>query len=233
MILSAHQSHYLPWLGYFDKIAQSDQFVVLDCVQYKKREFQNRNKIRTPLGEQWLTVPVVSKGHYDQRLKDVLIDNEIGWAKDHWHAVQTNYAKAPCFKAYSGFFEETYARPWRYLVDLNLHLIRFFLEQFGIQAPLFLESEIGTQTQATDRLIELATQCKANVYLSGIGGKEYLEEEKFRTAGMILRYQDFSHPVYPQRFMKGPEDFIPNLSAIDLLLNLGKDAKPFFVRREK
>ena len=225
MILSAHQPHYLPWLGYVDKILKSDRFVFLDCVQYKKREFQNRNQIRTPRGPLWLTLPVLTKGRYDQLIKEVEIDNSVGWAKDHWTALKTNYAKAPFFKPYAPFFEETYGKSWRRLVDLSIHLIQFLLECFEIRTELLIESEIGTEGKATDRLVELATKLNATTYLSGVGGREYLEEAKFKRAGLRLAYQDFHHPTYPQLFMKSEEDFLPGLCAVDLLFTQGPKAK--------
>jgi len=225
MILSAHQPQYLPWLGYFDKILKSDLFVFLDCVQYKKREFQNRNKIRTPQGPHWLTVPVVTKGRYTQLVHEVAVDNGTPWAEDHWKALKANYTKAPFFNAYAPFFQKTYETHWERLSDLNIHLIRFLLQCFEIQTPLAMESEVGTENKSTDRLIELAVKLKASAYLSGVGGKDYLEEEKFKTVGLRLAYQDFRHPTYPQLFMKSPEDFLPALSAVDLLFNHGPKAK--------
>ncbi|MBI4437191.1 MAG: WbqC family protein [Candidatus Omnitrophica bacterium] len=231
MTFSAHQPQYLPWIGYFDKIAKSDQFVFLDHVQYKKREFQNRNKIRTPRGALWLTVPVITKGRYMQLLKEVQIDNSVDWPKDHWASLKTNYTKAPFFKTYAPFFQETYGRKWESLSELNIHLIRFLLKCFGIATPLLMESHIGTETLSTDRLIELAKKLNATTYLSGSGGKEYLEEGKFEKANIRLMYQTFHHPTYPQLFMKSPTDFLPHLSAADLLFNKGGEAKEFFIGR--
>lgn len=233
MIISAHQPQYLPWLGYFHKIASSDKFLFLDCVQYKKREFQNRNKIRTPQGFLWLTVPVLTKGRYDQFLKEVEIDNTGDWAKSHWLALRTNYTRASHFHTYAPFFEETYARRWTRLVDLSIHIIQFLLKCFEIRTELLMESEIGTEGKATERLIKLALKLEATTYLSGLGGKEYLEEDQFRKAGIGLVYQTFSHPTHPQLFMKSSSDFIPNLSAVDLLFNEGSHAKKYFQRKEK
>ena len=226
MILAAHQPQYLPWLGYFDKILKSDRFVFLDCVQYEKRGFQNRNKIRTPKGSIWLTVPVISKGRYHQLLKDVRIDNSLSWTQEHWRALKFNYGRAPFFKPYAPFFEAAYGKRWEYLVDLNLHIITFLLDCLGIDTPLLMESELQTKGHATERLVELTRKVGATTYLSGTGGKAYLEEEKFREADLQLVYQVFQHPVYSQLFTGSSRDFITDLSAIDLLFSEGpKSAK--------
>ena len=226
MILAAHQPQYLPWLGYFDKILKSDRFVFLDCVQYEKRGFQNRNQIRTHKGPVWLTVPVISKGRYHQMLKEVKIDPSLRWAKEHWNALKLNYGRAPFFKPYAPFFEATYGRQWEYLIDLNLHTITFLLECFEVDTPLVMESELQIKGRATERLVELTRKLGATTYLSGIGGKAYLEEERFRKADLQLVYQVFQHPVYPQLFAGSPDDFMTNLSAVDLLFNEGpKSAK--------
>ena len=133
MILSVHQPQYLPWLGYFDKIDKSDGFVFLDNVQYKHREFQNRNKIRVNLQTPgwclkwegiWLSVPVVYKGHSRERIGQVLIDNGSDWQRKHWGSLKSAYSAAPFFKEPSAFFEEVYSRRWERLADLNIHFIK-------------------------------------------------------------------------------------------------------------
>jgi len=221
MILSVHQPQYIPWLGYFDKIDKSDCFVFLDTVQYKKREFQNRNKIRTKEGELWLTVPVITKGQRQQSISEVRIDNSFDWRKEHGGSLKNWYGRAACFVS---FFEDIYSRQWERLIDLNFALIEFLLEQFNIDTPVRLESEVGTEAQSTDRIIELCQKLDADTYLSGQGGKNYLEEGKFAEAGIRLAYQHFSHPAYRQLFRENEDSFSPNLSAIDLLFNEGKNS---------
>ena len=225
MIVSVHQPQYIPWLGYFRKIAHSDAFVFLDCVQYKSREFQNRNKIRNPKGWMWLTVPVVSKGKGRQRIGECLIDNELPWARQHWHALQSCYGKAEYFNRYASFFEETYAKEWVRLAELNVHITRYLLEQFSICVPLYFESELDSKSTKTERIIDICVKLKADAYLSGLGGKEYLQEEKFLQAGIRLEYQQFTHPRYHQQFMAKVDDFIPYMSALDLLFNEGPGSR--------
>ncbi|MBU1087053.1 MAG: WbqC family protein [Candidatus Omnitrophica bacterium] len=221
MILSAHQPQYLPWLGYFDKIDKSDCFVFLDTVQYKKREFQNRNKIRTKTDSIWLTVPVKTKGASLQRLSDVQIDNEIDWQKEHINSLQTWYASAPYFSDYFSFFKEVYAKKWEKLIDLNIQIIKFILDVLNIKTKIYLESEIKTINVSTLRLIELCKKLDADIYLSGIGGKEYLDAAEFTKNRIDLQYQNFEHPNYLQQFTSAKKDFYPYLSMVDLLFNAG------------
>jgi hypothetical protein len=222
MILAVHQPQYIPWLGYFDKIKKSDCFVFLDLVQYKPREYQNRNKIRTKDGWIWLTVPVVTRGLRYQKICDVIIDNELDWQKRHWGSLYSYYGKSPFFKEYSKFFQDAYSVKWERLLGLNMHIIRFLVEKLGIKTPLLMESEIGTTQQGTERIIEICRKLNADTYLSGIGGKAYLQEEKLAEAGIRLIYQDFAHPQYRQQYLSESSPFLPYMSAIDLLFNEGE-----------
>jgi len=222
MILSVHQPQYIPWLGYFDKIDNSDCFVYLDIVQYKSREFQNRNKVRTKDGWLWLTVPVVSKGADRQRVDEVLIDNSSDWMSVHWKTLQSCYNRAPCFNLYRDFFEDVYvSKPWERLIDLNVHITAYVCEQLGIDTPVEYESKIGTSSQSTERIIELCQKLKSDTYLTGIGGRAYLDEAKFQEAGIKLIYQEFEHPIYQQLYCKTSDDFLSCLSILDLLFNEG------------
>jgi hypothetical protein len=225
MILSVHQPQYIPWLGYFDKIARSDAFVFLDQVQYKEREFQNRNKIRTDRGALWLTVPVISKGLGRQKISDVLIDYDTDWRKQHLESLKTYYGRAKYFKKYIGFFEDLYDRKWERLGKLNVLIVRFMLKELGIDTPLYYESELGTTATKTERIIELCLKMKAETYLSGSGGRDYLEEEKFKQAGIELVYQSFEHPEYRQQFMRDKDHFLAHLSTVDLLFNEGPGSR--------
>ncbi len=220
MIISVHQPQYLPWLGFFDKIQRSDCFVFLDNVQYKKREFQNRNKIRTKDGWIWLTVPVVTKGLYTQKIKEVMIDNSLGWSSNHLKSIRLNYIHSPFFKAYFDFFEKLYSRQWVKLVDLNIYIIREICKFLGIDKEIHLESDLNISSQKTERIIDISKALKADSYLSGEGGRSYLDEAEFSKANIKLIYQGFSHPEYEQSY----ESFIPYMSIIDLLFNKGKES---------
>ncbi|MDD4982070.1 MAG: WbqC family protein [Candidatus Omnitrophica bacterium] len=220
MILSLHQPQYLAWIGYFHKILKSDTFVFLDNVQYKKREYQNRNRIRTKNGVQWLTVPVVKSPDRFIKIKDVLVDNSQDWAARHWKALYLNYNHSPYFKEYSDFFHGLYGKKWEKLLDLNIYIIKGINKFLNINKDIYLESGLGINNTKTARIIDICGRLGADTYLSGMGGKAYLEEDLFMKAGLRLKYQKFSLLQYPQRYMP----FIPNLSILDLLFNCGKES---------
>lgn len=222
MILSVHQPQYIPWLGYFDKIDKSGCFVFLDNVQYKAREYQNRNKIVTDKGWIWLTVPVIIKGQAVQKIRDVKINDSFNWQRKHAKTLENFYNKAPFFKNYVSFLGSVYSSSWEKLADLNIHVIKYLLAEFKINTPLYYESELNISSRKTDRIIDICKKLNADTYLSGIGGRDYLEEDKFIKAGIKLEYQNFNHPVYCQCYMKGEESFLPNMSAVDLLFNEGE-----------
>ena len=224
MIVSVHQPQYIPWLGYFDKIRKSDSFVFLDRVQYKEREFQNRNKIRTKDGWLWLTVPVVSKGLGRQLIADAAIDNSVGWAREHCLSLKSAYGCAEFLTPHAPFFEDLYSRQWKKLSELCVCIIEYVLKELSIVTPLRYESRLDISGAKTDRIVEICAKLKADTYLSGAGGRDYLEEDKFTKAGIKLEYQDFKHPAYRQQFMKTKEDFQPHMSALDLLFNEGPRA---------
>lgn len=230
MILSVHQPQYIPWLGYFNKIDKSDCFVLLNSVQFKSREYQSRNKIRTKNGWIWLTVPVISKGIGRQKISDVLIDNSNGWRKKHCNSLKTWYSGAEYFKDHFPFFEEIYSEKREKLENISTDIIKYFLKELDIHTPVYFESELGITSSKTDRIIDICRKLKADVYLSGIGGKDYLEEEKFSRAGIKLEYQEFFHPVYQQQYMKSQSPFIPYMSCIDLLFNEGPRSKKILKR---
>jgi len=221
MIVSVHQPHYLPWLGYFDKIDRSDVFVVLDNVQYKKREYQNRNRIRTAAGVRWLTVPVVTKGRYYQKTGEVEVDNEEDWRGTHLRTLELSYRRAPHFgPVFDGYAAALGAKEWTKLCELNVATTRFFMERLGIATPVRFESELGAPGEKTERIINICRALGADVYLSGAGGAAYLDGAAFEAAGIELRYQQFRHPRYPQ--VHG--GFEPYMAAIDLLFNAGDES---------
>lgn len=218
MIVSIHQPNYIPWLGFFHKIAQSNVFVSLDVVQFTKNSFQNRNKIKTANGEIWLTVPVLTKNKFGQITNEVEINNTVSWGRGHCRSIQQNYSKTPCFKFFIDFFETVYMdEKFTKLVDLNETIIKFINEILGIRTKFVKASSLGVQGQGTELLVEICKTIGADTYLSGSGGKKYLEELKFKDESIQLIYDNFQHPIYDQLF--GP--FLPNLSIIDLIFNHG------------
>ena len=218
MICAIHQPQYLPWLGYFDKMDQADVFVFLDDTQFKKNEWQNRNRIKTGQGWQWLTVPVIH--HLGQEIREVQINNSIRWRHKHTQSLRQNYGKAPHFDRYWPFFEETFQRQWTSLSELNVYVATGIARELGIDTTVAVSSELGKQGEATEALIAICRKVGADVYLSGQGGRGYVEAKRFEEEGIVLRYQEYEHPVYPQRF----GEFVPRLSVIDLLFNAGPES---------
>ncbi len=216
-MVAIHQPNYLPWIGYFHKIYNSDIFVFLDDRQYGKNQVANRNKIKTAKGWIYLTVPVLIKGHFGQLTLDVEIDNHINWRKKHWKSILFNYKKAHYFDDYSYFFEDLYQKEWEKLSELNEYIIRNIVNILGIKIKFIRSSELDIKGTSTENLINIVKAVGGDTYLSGIHGKDYMDENKFRENGINLTYQDFHHPTYRQLF----GDFIPNMSIIDLLFNEG------------
>lgn len=219
MRIAIHQPQFLPWLGYLDKIDRADLFVLLDTVQFKKNEWQNRNRIRTAQGWQWLTVPVLHR--FGQKLNEVLINNQdVDWKTKHVRAIEMHYGQALHRERYLNELAALYRQPWDRLTNLNLAVLRWLLGAYGIKTPLRLASEMTLREEPTDRLIDICWTVGATQYLAGAGAKDYMDIPRFEASGVALESQDFRHPVYPQCY----EPFVPSLAAIDLLLTSGDDA---------
>lgn len=220
MILSGHQPEYLPYIGFFYKMAKADKFILVDHVQFVKKNFQNRNRIRTAQGSDgwtWLTVPVITHGKRYQRIDEVEIDNSTSWGKKHWKTIFLNYKKAPFFNMYSDFFEKLYSKKWQKLADLNKNIIYYLKGELNIKTPIVKSSDYDFKKTKTELLIEMCKKIGADTYLSGSGGKIYVKEENFKKNNLKHIFSDFEHPIYSQAF----KPFISNLSVIDLLFNYG------------
>lgn len=218
MIASINQPAYLPWLGYFERIARSDVHVVLDHVQFEKNSFVNRNRVRTREGSCWLTVPLRTSGKFgDLAICDLQIVEGDKWARKHWETLRMNYAKAPYFRDHAPFFEGVYSRPAPSLAGLMSEITRYLLGCFGILARIVRSSDLASRGKKDELVLNLCREVGADRYLSGALGREYLREEIFNEAGIAVTYQDYRHPTYPQ--VQG--GFEPNMAAIDLLFNCG------------
>ncbi|MCD6328534.1 WbqC family protein [bacterium] len=215
------QPGYLPWIGFFDLAARSDIFVILDCVQFDKRSWRNRNRIRTAEDWQWLTVPVITKGKFTQRIDETRIDNTRNWGKKHLTAIWNHYSKAPHFKEYFPSIEEALGEQWELLVELDMHFIRLLDDAFGLGTNWTMASTLSPSGKKADLIVEICKLVGADEYLNGAMGRSYLREDQFKAEGIELRIIDYDHPVYRQCY----DGFVSHLSAIDLLFNLGKDAR--------
>ena len=218
MRVTIHQPQFLPWLGYLDKIDQADLFIMLDTVQFKKSEWQNRNRIRTAKGWQWLTVPVLQ--HFGQRIDEVLMNPTATWKAQHLRALDMHYARAPYRNRYLAQLREIYSAPWNKLSDLNKATVQWLLEAYGITTPVHRAVDYAARDEPTDRLIDLCRAVGATEYLAGPGAEQYMDKPRFESSGVRLDIQAFQHPIYRQAY----EPFEPNLSALDLLLMQGPDA---------
>ncbi|MCD9022318.1 WbqC family protein [Cohnella silvisoli] len=215
MILTAHQPAYLPWLGYFDKINRSDLYIFLDSVQYETRSYINRNKIKTPNGEMWLSIPVKSKGHRDIPLLEVEIDSAVDWKKSHLKSMFLNYKKAPRFEECFPQLEKLYEPDFQFLSELCLHQLHFWFRQLGIQTPIVRLSDLQMESKKSDLIFDLCVKFGATDYISGALGKDYLEEQKFEGREIKIEYQNYVHPVYPQLW----GEFLPYISIVDFWMN--------------
>lgn len=217
MILTAHQPVYLPWLGLFHKIALADTFVSFNQVQYLPKDWNNRNKIKTPRGPEWLTVPVRSKGYLDKKLTEIEISNDEPWKRKHWRTILANYRGTPFFGKYSGFFEDVYARDWRFLTELNDYMLRWFLFTLKIDVEFKDASKFEFQGVKSALVLDMCKTLGATSYIFGAMGKDYADVEAFEQAGVQVLFQDYRHPVYAQQY----GEFVDRLSILDLLFNCG------------
>lgn len=218
-IVTIHQPEYLPYIGFFERLAMSDTFVVLDDVGYQKNGFINRNKIKTERGQKWITVPVKSRSS-NLKINEVLIDNSKNWQSSQWGSIVSAYSKAPFFEEYSGFFEETFKKKWDLICDLDICLIKNINKFLGINLKIIKSSDLKILGKSTERLINICKNLNADNYLSGPGNEEHqVDKESFNRQGIKVKIKDFSNPDYNQMFMD--QGFLPYMSIIDLLFNCG------------
>jgi hypothetical protein len=216
------QSSYLPWKGYFDLVNLADEFVLLDDVQYTRRDWRNRNRIKTAQGIQWLTVPVVTKGRYHQRIDEVTV-SDITWRERHLRTIKHAYARAPWFERYSAWIGSLYRGvDSSRLSEINRRLLEAVCEQLGITTRLSWSSDHGVAAgDPSERLAALVHAVGGAEYVSGPSARAYLRYEPFEQRGISVRFIDYhGYPEYPQ--VHGP--FEHRVSIVDLLLNVGEAA---------
>ena len=222
LVVTIHQPEYLPYIGFFQRLAEADFFVVLDDAAYQKNGFINRNKIKTAEGWQWVTVPVKNRSS-NLKINEVLIENQIDWQNQHLKTLATNYSRTPFFKKYFPFFQETFSKKWDNIIDLDIYLIENICRFLGIEISIKKSSGLKVQGKATDRLINMCEEFGIGVYLSGPGNEEHgVEIERFGKKGIEVRIKEFISPEYKQLFMD--KGFAPYMSIIDLLFNEGENS---------
>ena len=219
------QSSYIPWKGFFDIIHDVDEFILYDNIPISNSsDWRNRNRIKTADGVRWLTIPVGPRGH--QLICEVNL-HDPSWQSQHWRMMEASYSDAPSFSTYRNFFEHVFMeRAWSNLSELNHFLIRQIASDYlGIRTKISDARGYAASSAKTDRLIELLTAAGADIYISGPSARTYINETRFRDAGIELVYKDYSgYPEYPQPY----PPFIHEVSIVDLLFQTGADA-PFFI----
>ena len=216
------QSNYIPWKGYFDMIAAVDEFILYDDVQYTRRDWRNRNKIKTAAGIQWLTIPVEVKGKYTQRVKDVVV-SEPAWARTHWRTLLHQYASAPHFRDLKSSVEGWYdaVADMKFLSEINEQFLRASCAVLEIGTTITRSSDYALVDGRSERLLDLCKQARAATYLSGPAARAYLDEKIFEDAGIAVRWMEYDgYPEYPQ--LHPP--FEHGVSVLDLLFNTGGGA---------
>ena len=218
--IAISQSNYIPWKGYFDMIARVDEFILYDDMQFTRRDWRNRNQIKTAQGLHWLTIPVISKGNYFEAIKNIQI-SDPSWAEQHWKTIRLSYGRAPHFAEFAPAIEAMYeaAGKEERLSQVNYLFLSGFCGLLGITTPLKWSMDYEIVDGKNERLISLCQQAGATHYLSGPAAKDYADEAAFNAVGVAVEWMDYScYPAYEQRF--GGE-FAHGVSVLDVLFNCG------------
>lgn len=214
-----HQPDFMPYLGFFDRFLKADAFIALDHAQFvtgTSRSWTHRDKIKTPRGEQWITLSV-AKAPVGTPIRDIELSRTVDWVTDNLNLLRQNYRQAPHFAEVFPLVERLYENPPRLMADFNLRSIEFLMDLLDARLPWVRSSGLEPQGTSNEMLIDLLKKVGATRYLSGVGARGYMKPELFEKAGIEVVWQDFHHPVYAQQF----GDFIPYLSALDALFNCG------------
>ena len=218
------QSFYIPWKGYFDIINTADEFILFDDMQYPRRHWANRNKIKTPQGAKWITIPVKVKGKFHQAIKDTKI-SDSKWNIKHWETIKRNYAQSEYFKEYEALFEDLYLGcREEYLSLINYRFISNICRILGIKTKLSWSIDYKLIEGKTERLIYICQQAGAQEYITGPSARDYIQEELFQQAGIKLTYMDYSG--YPEYRQLHPP-FVHQVSIVDMIFNEGPFAAKF------
>ncbi len=222
--LAVVQSNYVPWKGYFDLINLVDEFILFDDMQYTRRDWRNRNKIKTPNGPAWLTIPVQVKGKFLQKIRDTVISDR-DWNRKHWKTIVHHYSRAKHFQQYNELFEELYLGSTQtYLSQINYRFLTAICHLLGIDTRISWSMDYRLVEGKTERLVDLCQQAGATEYVSGPTAKGYIDEHLFAEARIAVSYIDYSgYPEYDQLF----PPFEHHISIVDLILNTGPDAPKY------
>jgi len=218
------QSNYIPWKGYFDNIARCDVWVVYDDMQFTRRDWRNRNYVKTPNGLKWLTVPVEVTGKFHQKINETVVaDRE--WNINHLRQLEQLYRKAPCYDEIGPWVRELYLSATHpRLTDINLHFTKAILEFLGVRTEIKDSREFKLAEEKTERLVSICRDLGATTYLTGPAAKDYMEEDQFKKSGIDIVYSDYSgYPEYNQLF----PPFEHGVTILDLIFNVGSQARRY------
>ena len=227
MIVTIHQPNYFPYLGFFQKVLLSDIYVILDRAQFEF-DITNRNKIITPEGS-WSRISVpIKKGQKFFEIRNVEINNDQPWAEKNWDLIHKSYNDSPFFDLYKTTLNSVFKKKWNLIFDLNFYTLKKVLEWLDIKTEFILDSELDVTGMSSEHLLNICKKLGATKYLSGPSGKNYLNEKIFEQSKIKVEYQKYDPIIYPQKYAKS---FVPNLSILDLLFNMGSDSKKFLTKR--
>ena len=202
--ITIHQPDFLPWLGFFNKVSLCDALVIGDHVQYEDGGFRNRNKIKTANGPLWLTVPVSYES--GTPINKVPISNIARngrlWYDLHLKTLQHNYSHSKYFDSVIGFIKEVYQKKYEFLADLNVELLRKTIEFLDLDIPIKRTSELNLNASKTESIVEICKALKADSYVSGPGGKNYVDNQLLEKSGIAILYPKYEHPTYTQQFIQ-------------------------------
>ena len=233
MIITVHQPHYLPWLGYLHRMASADLFILLDHVQFERGNYQNRTQILVHGAPRWLTVPVVQRSQKERICEKLVQNNDAGgprwWSQVHFQTLRHAYREAACINVYLRELRAIFEARWECLADMNAAALEFLRGALGIRTPIVRSSELGVDGAKSGLILNLCREVGADTLLAGLGGsRHYLDAQAFSEAGVGIAYQSFTHPVYPQC---GGGTFVPGLSAVDLLFNCGDASRRLLLQQ--
>ena len=234
LIVTVHQPHFMPWLGYLHRMAQADLFIVLDHVQFERGNYQNRSMIRMNGEERWLTVPVVQRSQ-KERIVEKQIDNALAgtprwWATAHFQTIRQAYREARFLGLYAPALRQILETRWAHVAELDAAMLEFLRDAFGIRTKLVRSSELQVEGAKSQLILNLCRAVGADTLLAGLGGsRDYLDKAEFERQGVRIAYQEFTHPVYPQC---GAAPFIQGLASLDMLLNCGPDSRDLLLKEK-
>ena len=225
MIVAIHQPHFIPWLGYLHRMSQVDLFVILDHVQFERRNYQNRSQIRLDGEARWLTVPVEQRSQ-KERILDKRVDNrdaERPWGRTHFATLRHAYREAGYFGSYAPTLRRILEGQWERLVDLDAAMLAFLMDAFSIPTKIVRSSALDVAGAKSELILNLCRAVKADALLAGLGGSRgYLDPQEFARHGIEIRQHEFRHPLYRQC---GPAPFAAGLASVDLLFNAGPQSR--------